>query len=168
MPNRSHRARIRIKKLRYAVEIAADTELWSGPRVLKELRRAQSTLGDLHDLQVLVERLERLPTADAARAREIEWLIDLLRADVETGHRAFVERLPKLQRAVAACEHWSPRRAATTWPQQVSRVLRVMVASAMAVPTVLTVIDRARSNTRGSGPAAGAPDSDRQAPIRAV
>ena len=168
MPNRSHRARIRIKKLRYAVEIAADTQLWSGPRVLKELRRAQSTLGDLHDLQVLIERLERLPTADAARTREVEWLIDLLRADVETRHRTFVERLPKLQEAVAACERWSASRVAVAWPQRVSRVLRVMVASAMAVPTVLTVIDRARSNTRGRGPTAKAPHADSEAPIRAV
>jgi len=169
MPNRSHRARIRIKKLRYAVEIAADTQIWLPPRVLKELRRAQSTLGNLHDLQVLVERLERLPTADAARVREVEWLVDLLRADVETGHRAFVQRAPKLQAAVAECEHWSGVRGSAAWPQRMSRVLRVMVGSAMLVPTVLNVIDRARTRTPGGGPTArvrGAADSP--SPIRAV
>jgi CHAD domain-containing protein len=169
MANRSHRARIAIKKLRYAVEIAAETQRWSPPAgVLKDLRRAQSTLGDLHDLQVLVERVEHLPAGDAGRTREVEWLIDLLRADIETGHRAFVRRLPKVQQAVGECERWSGRRPSVAWPQRISSVLKVAAASAMVVPTVLDAIDRVRSRTRSKVPAAGDRGADSHAPIRAV
>jgi CHAD domain-containing protein len=48
-----HRVRIAVKKLRYALEIAAGTGTSAAAPLLGTLERAQDALGRLHDLQVL-------------------------------------------------------------------------------------------------------------------
>ena len=53
MPNRAHSARIQIKKLRYLVELAAATGVLIDDALVRDLRRAQEALGDLHDMTVL-------------------------------------------------------------------------------------------------------------------
>ena len=106
MPNRSHAARVAVKKLRYAVELAAETGLWHSPDAAKALRRAQATLGDVHDLQVLVDRVEQA-APDGNEARELVWLRDLLRADIAILHRSFEDRVERLSAAVAACARWA-------------------------------------------------------------
>ncbi len=55
-PDRAHAARIAIKKMRYAMEIAHET---GGDRdwAIRELKKAQDLLGDLHDRQELVDNL---------------------------------------------------------------------------------------------------------------
>lgn len=52
-PERLHQVRIATKKLRYGLEIAADTGVSSAAAQLRHLKRTQETLGRLHDLQVL-------------------------------------------------------------------------------------------------------------------
>lgn len=106
MPNRSHTTRVAVKKLRYALEIANDTALWPAPPPAKALRRAQAALGDMHDLQVLVERVEQT-TPEAGDVREWTWLHDLLKADIGRQHRLFAERRERLDTAVAACLQWA-------------------------------------------------------------
>jgi len=53
MPNRSHAARIEIKKLRYTAELAVAAGLLRNAAVLDEFRKVQNRLGMLHDLHVL-------------------------------------------------------------------------------------------------------------------
>ena len=48
--------RIAVKKLRYALELAADADHVKASPDLRQLRRVQDVLGRLHDLQVLVDR----------------------------------------------------------------------------------------------------------------
>jgi CHAD domain-containing protein len=110
MPNRSHTARVAVKKLRYALEIANDTGVWQAPPV-KALRRAQALLGDMHDLQVLLDRVEHA-TPEKGDVREWTWLRDLLKGDIARLHRRFVERREQLQTAVNDCVQWTgPMRA---------------------------------------------------------
>jgi CHAD domain-containing protein len=52
-PERLHQVRIAAKKLRYALEIAADSRSAAAAPQVRLLKRIQDTLGRLHDLQVL-------------------------------------------------------------------------------------------------------------------
>jgi CHAD domain-containing protein len=68
-PNRSHGARIALKKLRYALEIVCAAG--NDPAVvdsLQYLKKTQDVLGDLHDRQVLVDDLR----ASAASLEGVE------------------------------------------------------------------------------------------------
>jgi CHAD domain-containing protein len=56
-PEPLHAVRIAAKKLRYAMELAHELRLFSSRRALRQLERMQDTLGHLHDLQILIERL---------------------------------------------------------------------------------------------------------------
>ena len=132
MPNRVHATRVAVKKLRYAVEIAGETGLWHSPDTARALRRAQAALGDVHDLQVLVDRTERM-TPDAGDAREWRWLRDLLQADIASAHRSFTERRERLETAVAAAARWS--KTATAWP--VRALMLPLTVSAAVVPLLV-------------------------------
>ena len=52
-PDRLHEVRIAAKKLRYALELAADSRTSGAASLLRPIKRAQDLLGRLHDLQVL-------------------------------------------------------------------------------------------------------------------
>jgi hypothetical protein len=52
-PDRLHRVRIAAKKLRYALELAADSGVPSARGPVRALKRAQDTLGRLNDLRIL-------------------------------------------------------------------------------------------------------------------
>src|SRR6185436_7272823 len=54
LAERLHMVRIAVKKLRYALELAVEAAHAKSSPDLKELRRAQSVLGRLHDLHVLI------------------------------------------------------------------------------------------------------------------
>ena len=56
-PVRMHRARIAIKKMRYALEIGHAIGQTDRSVAIRELKRAQDVLGDLHDRQELVDSL---------------------------------------------------------------------------------------------------------------
>jgi CHAD domain-containing protein len=56
LPERLHRVRIAVKKLRYAVELAAEAGRPSMGAALRALKRSQDVLGRMHDLQRLIER----------------------------------------------------------------------------------------------------------------
>jgi len=60
LPERLHTVRIALKKLRYAAELAADV---AGDRLtpdVRTMRRAQDTLGRMHDVQVLIDRVRQV------------------------------------------------------------------------------------------------------------
>src|SRR5688572_6165355 len=127
LPNRSHRARIAVKKLRYAVEAAQDTTLWTPPLLLKHLRRVQSTLGQIHDLQILLDTVDDLVTDPVARA-ELPSLIDAWQYDLSSRHREYVTRRERLFAIARACEQFAKREGR-------ARLRRpVIVASAAALP----------------------------------
>ncbi|MDQ8153641.1 MAG: CHAD domain-containing protein [Gemmatimonadota bacterium] len=67
---RIHRARIKVKRLRYLVE-AIDPHSRAGMRAVRALRALQDALGELHDAHVMAELIQPLldaPAATVARA----------------------------------------------------------------------------------------------------
>jgi CHAD domain-containing protein len=144
MPNRSHQARVAIKKLRYAVEVAAETAAWQPLDLLKDLRRAQSLLGDMHDRQVLIDRLESFSSGNEQRTREAGWLIDLVRADIEEAQRKFLRRLASIESAATECARWATP-AQMTWDRRLGRLIRYAAISAVLVPSVQQAIEGVRA-----------------------
>lgn len=100
-PNRLHTIRIAAKKLRYSVELAERTGVWRPPRLLRDLRRIQATLGALHDAQVLLDRLDEFVPRDAAGKADVASLASALRVDIDRYHQ---EYLAKRDRVRAICE----------------------------------------------------------------
>lgn len=63
-----HRLRVALKKFRYLAEILPA----SGPDRLARLQRVQSSLGDLHDFELLLARLEKFAARHPATGRWLE------------------------------------------------------------------------------------------------
>ena len=75
-PDRAHKVRVAIKKLRYAVEFLDGHEKIRKPSV-RVLRRAQEALGQVHDREVLRQRLTSLAKdEDIPAARELERVLE--------------------------------------------------------------------------------------------
>lgn len=60
-PEALHEVRIAGKKLRYVLELAAETGLVRVTRALATLKAAQASLGELHDIDVLLSTLRSVP-----------------------------------------------------------------------------------------------------------
>jgi CHAD domain-containing protein len=60
LPERLHRTRIALKKLRYGLELDAEARGGKVTPDLRLLKRLQELLGRLHDLQVLIDRVRRV------------------------------------------------------------------------------------------------------------
>lgn len=127
-PNRSHTARVAVKKLRYAVEVAQETALWTPPRLLKHLRGVQSRLGDIHDLQVLNNRLDQLAGEPAARTESLSVLMSVLQNDIARHHAEYVQRRDRLFAIAGACRRFADRRG------RPNLRLPAVAASAAALP----------------------------------
>jgi CHAD domain-containing protein len=146
-PNRAHRARVAVKKLRYSVEVAFDTGVWRPETVLKDLRRIQGILGDMHDVQVLLDALDDLLPGHAGSA-ELAALKELLDSDLDRYQAEYSKRRDRVFAIADVCARaaaedragWSPRRT-------------LVAASVIAAPLVMFgsrhVIRRS-----GAGPAA--------------
>jgi CHAD domain-containing protein len=71
-PERLHAVRIAAKKLRYGLEVAADSGLKQAAPHVRTIKRAQDMLGKLHDLQVLqthVAAVQAEPRTGRAQSR---------------------------------------------------------------------------------------------------
>ena len=65
-PERLHEVRIAAKKLRYGLELAADSGISAAAPLVKRLKREQDLLGRLHDMQVLQKHLAIVQAGPAA------------------------------------------------------------------------------------------------------
>lgn len=84
LPDRLHEARIAVKKLRYALELARDV---SGARATARLRRlkaAQDLLGRMHDLEVLIARVRAVQGSAQAPSLNLSGELDRLVRRLET------------------------------------------------------------------------------------
>lgn len=99
LPERLHDVRIAVKKLRYALELrSGDGE---GPRTaLATLKRAQSLLGRMHDLQVLIDRVRgaqaSLAPANLRVWRDMDALVVTLDDACRRLHARYVRERPAL------------------------------------------------------------------------
>jgi CHAD domain-containing protein len=94
MPARLHAVRIAVKKLRYALELAAEADNVKSTPDLAELRRAQDVLGRLHDLQMLGDRARDIQVSmtppDLEQWREIDTFLAALEEDCRRLHARYV------------------------------------------------------------------------------
>jgi CHAD domain-containing protein len=128
-PNRAHAARVTIKQLRYAVELAAATGAWQVPSDLKALRRAQESLGDAHDYEVLLARVDDLLVAGVElNPREVTGLQQYLRGAAVARHARFLATRAGVAEICAACR---------AWPLSDRRRRGALLAAGLAVPTLL-------------------------------
>jgi CHAD domain-containing protein len=94
LAERLHIVRIAVKKLRYAMEVAADAADDKANLDLKQLRRVQQVLGRLHDLQMLVNSARdvqaSLTPPDITAWRELDALVLALEADCRRLHGRYM------------------------------------------------------------------------------
>jgi len=153
-PNRSHAARLALKKLRYGLEIACSA---GGDRAarrsLRYLKNAQDVLGDLHDRHMLVDDLPAKPTSelpeiDRDHITVIRQVVDAERRDL---HARFLRRRPEV---LQICRRFAPAHRSRSLP----------VAPAVAALMVSSAFYLWR-RTRASEPEARDPDISIRIPI---
>jgi CHAD domain-containing protein len=115
LPERLHRVRIAIKKLRYAAELSAEIAGERTTADLRTLRRAQDTLGRLHDVQVLIERVREaqasLTPPSVSVWRAIDRLLDALDTDCRQLHARYMRLRGDLEAAAARLARTPPAEA---------------------------------------------------------
>ena len=96
LPERLHDVRIALKKFRYALEVAGEAAGTKRSADIRALKRQQDTLGRLHDVQVLVERIREmqpaLASSDFTMWRKVDALIARLEDDCRRLHAKFVRQ----------------------------------------------------------------------------
>jgi CHAD domain-containing protein len=95
LAERLHTVRIAVKKLRYALELAADADHVKSSPDLKLLRRTQGVLGRLHDLQLLIDRAREVQASltppDLNRWRELDVFVVGLEQDCRRLHARYMK-----------------------------------------------------------------------------
>jgi CHAD domain-containing protein len=94
MPNRLHAARIAVKRLRYAMEASQATDSGDGTRDLRQLRKAQEILGELHDRERLIDAIEawRAGQQRDEMTDQIAVVIGVVRAECQDLHERYLAR----------------------------------------------------------------------------
>lgn len=103
-PRRTHGARIAIKQLRYAAEMAEATGLSALETSIKALRKAQEILGDLHDRQALADALDAYARHDQVKKASVEVALQVLEREVAQLHQEYLARRAALRDACAEIE----------------------------------------------------------------
>jgi len=108
-PSRLHAARIAVKKLRYALELADEAGVLQADREIKVLHALQNGLGDLNDLDVLRERLKVF--AEQARPSELPGIRALRRRALRRQKalvKSFVRDWPRTRRRLRRAKAGRP------------------------------------------------------------
>jgi CHAD domain-containing protein len=105
LPERLHEVRIALKKLRYALELASEIDGEPRTADVRALRRAQDTLGRVHDLQVLTDRVRTVQASltppGIAMWRGFDRLMMSLEDDCRQLHARYMRQRGRLE-AIAA------------------------------------------------------------------
>jgi CHAD domain-containing protein len=139
-PNRSHSARIAIKKLRYALEVAEAAGMWRSAPAARVLRKAQNALGRAHDCQVLIVRLRDLSSSGAAVSQlATDVAIPFLEAEIARLYNRYLALREKLTSICDACDGFARHRSA----------MPALVAAGIGIPSLLLLARTpARRDTR--------------------
>ena len=104
-PDGLHQVRIAAKKLRYALELAAETGARAAVPLVRTLKRAQATLGRLHDLQVLLTHVAAVQTQAAGQRplprAGLEVMARALEDECRHLHGRYIASMPAL---TAVCD----------------------------------------------------------------
>jgi CHAD domain-containing protein len=102
LPERLHRVRIALKKLRYAREVVAEAGGVDMKAELRSLKRGQDILGRLHDVQVLLDRIRRLQASLTPGESVLFRRMDSLNIELENECRRLHARFMHHKDAVVA------------------------------------------------------------------
>lgn len=108
-PKRAHGARIAIKQVRYASEIAAATGVLATEAAIKTLRKGQQILGDLHDRQALADTLEGYGKHDGVDKAHVTLAREVLDREVLQLHTAYLARRVALREACVHVDYAASR-----------------------------------------------------------
>ncbi len=120
LPDRLHRARVALRKLRYGVELLADFAGTAMTTELKPIVNAQEQLGHLRDMDQLIATARRLQgrlTTDEKASLALDELIVALDRRARQWHAGYLEARPAL---LATCERLVGRAPAATVRRKVS------------------------------------------------
>jgi CHAD domain-containing protein len=92
-PNRTHATRIALKKLRYAMEVANETHSADVTAPLRDLKKGQEVLGELHDRQALLDGLAQAESSDEAMVAMVR---EVAGAELEGFHNRYLARRSRL------------------------------------------------------------------------
>jgi CHAD domain-containing protein len=97
-PNRAHTARIALKRFRYAAEIADETAVWSAHDDIRELKKGQDMLGDLHDRQELIDHLTTVVDSGVVPIEpgQVQLIVQVVEAEVHDRHAKYLARRSRL------------------------------------------------------------------------
>jgi CHAD domain-containing protein len=117
-PKRAHKARIAIKKFRYATEIAAAAGLWNAREIIRELKKGQELLGRVHDRQELLDRLPANAAAypEGTDHEQVELVAQVVEAEAHDLHTRYLARRQGLLDAARAAERAVSRSRMPVWP----------------------------------------------------
>jgi CHAD domain-containing protein len=100
LPDRLHAVRIAVKKLRYAVELAAEASQDRGTADLRVLKRSQELLGRMHDVQTLIDEVRQtqasLAPPSVAVWRDLDTLVASLEDDCRRLHARYMRQRDEL------------------------------------------------------------------------
>jgi CHAD domain-containing protein len=147
-PNRAHRARIALKKFRYAAEIASETAIPTGKDLLRTLKKGQDVLGGLHDRQALLDDVRDViesRSKDDDEIPDLRSIVQFVEAEIGDLHRRFVARRDKILEAA------EDARKAMRRSQMPAAA--IAVAAAVACAGVYAI----RKSTRADGRPEGLP-----------
>ena len=122
-PDRIHEVRIATKKLRYSCEIAQDAGIPAAARSVRVLKRHQSRLGGLHDLQVLLKHVRETEASPGltGRVNDLAAYADSLERECRRLHADFVEHRGELAAVARDVRHHIVP-ALTTLPRRQAHV----------------------------------------------
>ena len=136
-PNRAHDVRIQSKRMRYLVELATRAGRWKSDHELKVLVGVQRVLGDVHDREVLIERLANVAADDRSEIDAVSTRLRHERDDMFERYLALRDPLTRATESIRAATG-TPR--SWNWP---------LVAATVGIPSALVVgmvtADRRRS-----------------------
>jgi CHAD domain-containing protein len=105
-PEGLHQVRIAAKKLRYGLELAADSGTKQAAPHVRTMKRVQDTLGKLHDLQVLQSHVATVQSAPQPGRTPSRAALEALARNIEDQcrhlHGRYVAALPALREATVA------------------------------------------------------------------
>jgi CHAD domain-containing protein len=133
MPNRLHRVRIAMKKLRYTLEVAGAAGLAIDRSLMRDLRKSQELLGAIHDLQAAERAVEAVRESSKMIASEIAMLDAVITADRAALHSKYLSRRDTLRAA-------SDRVAALGASRPAAWTVQLMVRALPAVGLVAAPI----------------------------
>lgn len=144
-PEQLHAARIAAKKLRYALELAADVGAKSAAAPLRTVKRTQETLGRLHDLQVLqrqVGAVQAKPKRGSLPTSGLEIISRALEDECRHLHALYVGAIPQLQEGIAAVRSAIVPELARQGRRPLKMNLRRRSAGRRAAPAIATADSR--------------------------